>query len=48
MAEGVILYSLAFVGKQLFPEIRRLFHIKLLHSNYQIFMIRINFYHKMR
>jgi hypothetical protein len=48
MAEGVIPDTPAFVGEQLFPEIRRVFPIKLPRSNYQILMISVNFYHKMR
>jgi hypothetical protein len=48
MAEGVVLYSPASIGKQLFPDIRRLPYLKLLRSNCQNFMISININHKMR
>jgi hypothetical protein len=48
MAEGVVLYCPAAVGKQLFPDIRRLSYLKLLRSNCQNFMISIDFNHKMR
>jgi hypothetical protein len=48
MPEGVVLYSPASVGKQLFPDMRRLSYLKLLRSNRQNFMISIDINHKMR